>query len=318
MVKISDLFDVQRGTCGKLDGYASGTTLLVTATTYNHAAGGFVTPKEDDRTFEPMSVAVAIDGDGSVMFGSVQRTRFVASTHVEVLTPKTSPFWESAKLEKLIAIASMLRTQRWRFGFGRSAAGRLKSLELDELLLERIAGQVQTAKPAPVAFDPSGLNQVVAKLFKLYGEEPTIEEVFELKQNKPFGMEFVKEQGTIPVTSATEKEVNSVVGYVDAADELMPANTISVTKDGKPGVARVQPRPWVSASNSVCLNPNAAWSQNDLILLAAMIERQCWRFGYGRKASVDRLSELKLLDGLHFSGAPHEAALHPTIERCRA
>ena len=138
---------------------------------------------------------------------------------------------------------------------------------------------------------------MVAKLRKLYGDHPTVGDVFELKQNKPFGMELVLEAGAIPVTSATEKEVNSIVGYVnESADELMPANSISVTKDGKPGVARVQPSPWLSASNSVCLNPRVLWDTAELTVLAALIERQVWRFGYGRKASDGRLADLRLLD----------------------
>lgn len=85
MVKISDLFDVKRGTCGNLDAYPAGDTPLITATTYHNATGGFVTPDSGDRWFPIESIAVAIDGDGSVMFASIQKVQFVASTHVEVL-----------------------------------------------------------------------------------------------------------------------------------------------------------------------------------------------------------------------------------------
>ena len=36
------------------------------------------------------------------------------------------------------------------------------------------------------------------------------------------------------------------------------------------------------------------WSAQELCILAALIERQAWRFSYGRKASEGRLGELML------------------------
>ncbi len=73
---------------------------------------------------------------------------------------------------------------------------------------------------------------------------------------------------------------------------------MATTSVRAPGVARVQPSPWLSASNSVCLNPKVSWDTAELTVLAALIERQVWRFGYGRKASDGRLADLRLLDGL--------------------
>lgn len=298
MVKISDLFEVKRGSCGNLDGYVEGATPLITATTYNNATGGFVTAKLGDRFFQPNSIAVAIDGDGSVMFASIQQVLFVASTHVEVLTPKDSEFWMSQKRGKLVAIASMLRTQRWRFNFGRSAAGRLKDLELDENVIEGIAAQVKIAPQKLVALEPQVLRQVVAKLRELYGTAPTIGEVFELKQGTSTSVANLAEVGDIPVVSATEKEVNAVAGYLAKQEgTLMPAGSISVAKDGKPGVARVQPVAFRATEHALVLIPKNDWLPSEKLILAALIERQYWRFSFARAAAEGRLSIVNLLDG---------------------
>lgn len=292
MVKISDLFEVKRGSCTAIDAYESGVTPLVSASTYNQGVVGFVSAP-DEQVFPSGSISVAVIGDGSSCFACLQVRPFHASINTEVLIPK-----RPLEVVELVAIAAIIRASKWRFHYGRIVGGRLKSLELDEALIDRIACQVTGEAPKPMALEAGVLHRVVAHLRELCGDHPTVGDVFELKQNKPFGMVLVHETGAIPVTSATEKEVNSIVGYVnESSDELMPANSISVTKDGKPGVARVQPRAWLSASNSVCLNPRVRWDIAELTVLAALIERQVWRFGYGRKASDERLSDLRLLDG---------------------
>lgn len=298
MVKLEKLFELKKGSSHDSDDYEPGAMPFVTSTERNNGVMKFVTPLEDDVVF-PGGV-VAISGLGHA---TVQQQAFLPKSNggdaLTVLVPL-----EPKSTHWLIAFAAYFNhAHKWRFGFGRKAGSRIDDLLLDNGLIERIASQVKVEAPKPVALEASVLAQVVSKLRELYGDNPTIGDVFELKQNKPFGMELIQESGLIPVTSATEKEVNSIVGYVNESyEELMPSGAMSVTKDGKPGVARVQPLPWLSASNSVCLNPMHSWTTVELTCLAALIERQCWRFGYGRKASDGRLAALRLLDG--FPGIP--------------
>lgn len=296
MVKISDLFDVQRGNAGAPDSFEAGSFPLVSATTYNTGVTRLVTPTSSDVVFDEKglgSISVAIDGDGSVMFATPHRTPFIATVSVEVLEPR-----KPMEFSMLIAVAAILRASRWRFSYGRKPGGRLADLELDDELVVRIAQQVNVRVAKPVALDVSMLHQVVAKLRDLYGSTPTIGDVFELKQGTATTVANLAEVGDIPVVSATEKEVNAVAGYLQASNmELMPGGTISVAKNGKPGIARVQPYPWALTTDVACLKTFYPFSTQELLALAAMIERQCWRFGYGRKASESRLERVNLLDG---------------------
>lgn len=297
MVKIIDLFDVKRGNAGAPDSFEAGSVLLVSATTYNTGVTRLVSPTESDVVFGKNglgSISVAIDGDGSVMFAVPRRATFIATVSVEVLEPR-----EPMDFSRLIAVAAILRASRWRFSYGRKPGGRLEDLELDEALMESIASQVKVEAPKPVALEAGVLHQVVAKLRDLHGDNPTIGDVFELKQGKPTSVANLSESGAIPVVSATEKEINAVAGYLDSSDgDLMPAGCLSVAKNGKPGVSRLQLHPWALTTDVACLQAKVALSNHELLVLAALIERQCWRFGYGRKASEGRLTDLRLLDGL--------------------
>lgn len=84
----------------------------------------------------------------------------------------------------LIAVAAVIRSSKWRFRYGRIVCGRLKKLEIDEVLIERIAIQVTVEAPKPVALDPGILKQVVTKLKALHRENPTVGDVVELRQGR--------------------------------------------------------------------------------------------------------------------------------------
>lgn len=307
MVKISDLFDVKRGNAGAPDSFEAGSVLLVSATTYNAGVTRLVSPTESDVVFGKDglgSISVAIDGDGSVMFAVPRRATFIATVSVEVLEPR-----EPMDFSRLIAVAAILRASRWRFSYGRKPGGRLGDLELDEAIIERIASQVKVEAPKPVSLQPSVLHQVVAKLCDLYGDNPTIGDVFELKQGKATSVATLSESGAIPVVSATEKEVNAVAGYLDNSDgDLMPSGSISVAKDGKPGVARLQPAPFRATEHAIALVPRHEWTNSEKLILASLIERQCWRFSFARAAAESRLADIRLLDGFPVKPACPQAA----------
>lgn len=101
------------------------------------------------------------------------------------------------------------------------------------------------------------------------------------------------EQGPIAVISASEQD-NGVCGYT-AVGEGAPAPGLSVAKNGRPGVARVQTLPYAVTGDVAALAPrHPDWSVPELCVLAALIEAQSWRFSYGRKASERRLLALNL------------------------
>lgn len=292
MVKISELFEVKRGTCAAIDAYENGATPLVSASTYNQGVVGFVSAPEE-KLFPAGSISVAVIGDGSSCFACLQSREFHASINTEVLIPR-----RQLSTHQLIAVAAWIRSSKWRFHYGRIVGGRLKNLELDEAVIERIASQVTLASPKPVALEAGVLQQVVDKLRELYGDSPTLGDVFELKQGKATAVAYLAETGNIPVVSATEKEVNAVAGYLfTSEEELMPAGSISVAKDGKPGVARMQPVPYRATEHALALIPKESWLNGERLVLAALIERQCWRFSFARAAGESRLSALNLLDG---------------------
>lgn len=295
MVAVSELFDLKRGTCVSMADRTPGSTPLVSATTYQNGVCGFVSA-DASELFPGSSLVVAVIGEGSVMFASVQPVPFVATINVEVLVPKIGhEFFKVDREARLIAVAAQLRKARWRFHYGRVASGRVKSLTLDLVLAEATATklakrQVETNGPAKAS-----VAAVLSTLKTLYGNRPTVADAFDVRVGASTSVANLRETGELPVISATEKETNGVAGFIErSVAKLQPAMSISVAKDGKPGVARVQPAEYHATEHVSCLVPKHPWTLSELTVLAALIERQTWRFSFGRAASYARLVSLPL------------------------
>lgn len=299
MVKLGSHFRIERGSSHSEAEYSPGEIPFVSSTERLNGVASYVTPFDADKVFPGGVISISCFGHAFYQPGPFL-PKANGGSAVTVLTPSVAK-----NVPWLIAFCAVFnQTHKWRFGFGRMAAGqsRLDGLELDGDLIERIASQVKMASPKPVALEAGVLQQVVDKLRELYGDCPTIGEVFELKQGKATAVAYLAETGNIPVVSATEKEVNAVTGYLfTSEEELMPAGSISVAKDGKPGVARVQPVPYRATEHALALIPKDSWLNGEKLVLAALIERQCWRFSFARAAGESRLSALNLLDGFLFS-----------------
>lgn len=144
-VKLSDLFVMKTGTAGSFDDYTDITDPEVDSVSYISAAttrngiNGFVQPRERDVVYPANSITVAIQGQGSVSFATVQPHAFIASKLVLVMLVNKESFLENGltpSTETLAVIASLIRKQRWRFSFGRRADP--DRLAVMEISLEKI------------------------------------------------------------------------------------------------------------------------------------------------------------------------------------
>ena len=103
--------------------------------------------------------------EGSILFAAIQTSAFHATIHTEILIPKDEhAFWGHKKLEKLIAIATIIRKNRWRFSFGRSAGGRLADVEIEVQEAESLASMLTPSPTAPQQLAPEDVERVLKRI----------------------------------------------------------------------------------------------------------------------------------------------------------
>lgn len=160
MIKLSKLFEVKLGDAPSFDEYVDitdethPTVAYVSASTTRNGINGFVVPHRDNTVFSKNLVTVAVQGQGSVAFATLQPHEFVASKLVAVLTPKPKGFDTNGitlNNENLSIICSLIRKQRWRFSFGRTVStDRLKMLVIDVGKVKTIASILSLNNSAEV------------------------------------------------------------------------------------------------------------------------------------------------------------------------
>ena len=95
---------------------------------------------------------------------------------------------------------------------------------------------------------------------------------------------------------------NGINGLVmpDERATVHPAGILTVAGQGQGGVgfAALQPMSFVAAATVLVLIPKAGvnFSEEQLYVIAAVIRKNRWRFGFGRPISIARLNEIEIPD----------------------
>ncbi|WP_146200844.1 hypothetical protein [Stenotrophomonas maltophilia] len=290
-MKIEDIFSIRQGRLDKVVFDPSGAFEVVSATTQNNGVAGFTGPLSvapiNASPKDPV-IAVARNGDGALMFATVHFRPLYLTSEAFALVPNADKFWGADKTQKLFAISAFIRKQRWRFGYGRKANGRLGPMEVDLGAVQAVVGSIAGTTSQPKSISAKQLDNLLASL----PVGVTIGDLFDLISRRSLAAEDAKHMGAIPLVSTTENN-NGVCGFVDSVsvEFALPGHTLSVAKNGRPMVSRVQNETYAKTSDMAALGPKdgASYSPAELAILAALIEYQGWRYSYGRKANWDRM-----------------------------
>lgn len=284
-MKVGDFFDVKRGSIHGTPDMSSGAIPFVSTSTFNNGVVSHFAKLPGHKLFNSVP-CLTVSVNGAPMFATLRMGEFYANDDVHVLLPNQDPFWLTNKVARLTAVASYIRKQKWRFGYGRKAYSRMKDLDLDIPAILAVAGHITQSKPKIKTITSNDIAALLARLPK----GAAIQDLFDVVSRKSLAGEDVSASGSIPFISASETN-NAVAGFVStaAADYLVPRRTLSVAKDGKPMVARVQAHKWVKNPLAVPLKSKGRYTERDLAVLAALIETQAWRYSYGRKANWERM-----------------------------
>ena len=288
-MKVGELFDIFQGTIDNVDLLSKGPYEVVSATTRNNGVVGYVKKLNVAHvSASTKSPVLTIARNGAPCFATVHACDLYLTSEAFALVPNDHKFWGADKLAKLTAVGAYIRKQRWRFGFGRKANGRIACMYLDIVAVEAIAGSIVQAKPKLKSITSADVAALLSKL----PNGVAIRDLFEVVPRKSLSGDEAADSGDIPLVSTTENN-NGVHGFVptQGADFLVPGRGISVAKNGKPMVSRIQLHPYAKTSDMAPLTPKpgSSYTEKELAILAALIESQDWRYSYGRKANWGRM-----------------------------
>ena len=283
-MRIGQLFEVRSG-----DFHAThkelgpGAIPLVSCGDINHGFVGYFDIPEGQQYRE--AVTVAYNGQP-----------LAAKDDVGILAPRV-PMNERA----LVYVATMLNAKRWRYSYGRKCfKNKLESVEVEVPVCTAASGGWQLDLNhidrllEGVHFDarPSVKTPTSHSLPKVEWVERRLDQVFNLVRGDFHSIKNLAE-GHLATVSRTEAD-NGIVGYFEKPDgsTVYPPGTITVSTVN--GDAFVQVEPFIATDNVVMCIPKRPMKPTCSYFVAAMINEQKWRYGYGRQPYVRKLSSLTI------------------------
>ena len=228
------------------------------------------------------SVTVALGGQGGAGMAFLQPFPFYCGRDVMILTPKSA----MAETE-ILWWTTCISANRFRFGFGRQANKSLSELSLPSA--REIPGWVSTTDLELYAGARSPfVGSVVGAISTVGWSNFRYDDLFHVKKGKRLTKAALS-LGKCPFIGAIEGG-NGYRQFVSAKPNH-EGNTITVNYNGSVAEAFYQPQPYWASDDVNVLYPKFALNCYIAMFICTLIKKEKYRFSYGRKWHVERMTE---------------------------
>lgn len=283
-MKVSDLFDVKYGvnlelsSCEKMDWKDDRGINFVARTSINN---GVVAKVAKIDGIEPQAAGtLSCAAGGSVLSTFLQTRPYYSGRDLYVLTPKR----EMSLNEKLYWCMA-IRANAYRFNYGRQANKTLKNIILPDI----VPDWVKEVKIKPVSTTIIGSGML----------EPTDWRGYPMASLFRFvkGKRLIKADmipGDLNYLGAVS-ENNGVREKIEVNYSWKP-NCITINYNGSVGEAFYQSKPFWASDDVNVLYAKDFWKMNKYIamFLITVIKANRYRFGYGRKWTLEKMKETNI------------------------
>ena len=285
LVRMDELFDIEYGQreyhC-KRD-LPLGKTPLISSGSKNNGVYGFF--DTEPRYENVISVACT----GSVCCAFYHPYQCVINSNCLVLIPK-----QSIQSWQMRYYCQLIQAMKFKYSYGR-------------VVTPKRLGQTEVPAQAPewANVDPeparqAGLTKAQELLAKANIPVDTtnwqwfnLTDLFDAEEGKGPSLRDVQENpGNIPCLTATT--TNNGIACYTSLKAVYPANVLTLTKDGEPGVCFYQDKPFIVSSNVYVLHSKFNLNKGRALFLIPLIELNKGKYSYGRKLNLKRLSTDKV------------------------
>lgn len=278
-MKISDLFVLHQGNGFELYNMSLSDTSninFISRTAQNNGVVAKVCRDEAKEPFPAGYITVALGG--SVLSSFVQIRPFYTAYHIMVLEPKI----EMSFNEKLF-YCMCIQKNAYRYSYGRQANKTLK----DIMIPENVPQWVKESKIQPVSTKCNyKKNELNIQTWKSY----SLDYLFDFVKGKrltkadmlPGNVNFL---GAISENNGIREKI--------ATSQYCNSNCITVNYNGSVGEAFYQKDPFWASDDVNVLYAKDFWELNQYIamFIITVIKANKYRFGYGRKWTLEKMKD---------------------------
>jgi Type I restriction modification DNA specificity domain len=285
MKRLDEIFDVYYGNqfdLNKMTISESSDINFVSRSGNNLGVVSKVDRFNEVQPFQPGQITVALGG--SILSSFVQISQFYTGQNIKILKPKTHMSFET-----LVYYALCIEKNKFRY----SSHGREANVTLDSLLvpdmedlnnvstvnIEKIVNEVQKPK---IELNYELQNSKYRDFF--------ISEIFDVSGTKTTSIHKLKEygKGEYPYITTSSKACG-INGFFNFYTEESHVLTIESAVNG---VCYYQDKKFSASDHVEKLTPKFQVSKEFMIYISVLVNRQNFRFNYGRKANQERIKKI--------------------------
>ena len=310
--RISDIFKVHTGdyhATAELD--FGNVPLISCGDTNNGLVGFFSIPR--NKTYEN---TITVAYNGQPLTAKFHPYRFGAKDDVAVLLPRST-----LNATTLFYIATMFNRMKWRYSYGRKCfRNKLVNVHIPIPITRKKGIEVIDEGVIEKAFPydyrtllPEKQSIASIEIPRIRWKQCRITDVFNLERGH-FHSLAVLDAGSCMTVSRLSED-NGVVGHYEPPEgaEIYPRGFITVSTVG--GDAFVQLDNFIATDNVIVFKPIDHLRPTTLHFLAFILNRQKWRYSYGRQCYLTKLKQACLHIPLTREGNIAEDIIQQVVEQ---
>lgn len=278
-MKLKELFDIEICKNHISLSYAKdnpGEVPYVTTTANNNGVECYV---DYPAQYTGGKITVSKDGDSADAF--VQFVPFCGNEKVMVLSPK-----QQLTDKELLYYALLINSNKYKFGYGRKCSvARLKEIEIPDLC--DLPQWIHNIEIKPIS---TNIEERKCVLNKKKWKEYKMKDIFDFKKGRRLTKADMVPGQTNYIGAVSEN--NGVREKIDAEATWEP-NCITVNYNGSVGEAFYQSDSFWASDDVNVLYAKKEWKMNkyNALFLITIIKANKYRFGYGRKWTLEKMKD---------------------------
>lgn len=278
-MKICELFNMYQGNAFELCNMRvvkNGTVNFVSRTAQNN---GVVAQVEKEMAVAPFPAGfITVALGGSVLSSYVQTKPFYTAFHIMVLEPK-----KHMSLNEKLYYCMCISNNSYRYSYGRQANRTLGNIDIPDAVPDW--AKYMSIRPVTTGIKKSDKN-ISASDWKEY----KLSELFDVSVSVNPNLQS-SNAGTTPYVAASSDN-NGITAYVD----LFPSqkkNVLTIARNGSVGSTFYQPFDFCSSPDDIrILLPKFKMNVYIGLFIKTIIEKEKFRYAYGRKLGTKRIQNL--------------------------
>ncbi|MDP2337649.1 MAG: restriction endonuclease subunit S [Bacteroidota bacterium] len=294
MKKLNEIFDIWYGVNLELmrcEEQIEGIP-FVSRTSANNGIVGYV--KELDELEPNPAHTISVACSGSVLSTFYQPNEYYSGRDVYILKPKNN-----LSVVEMLYYCTAIEKNKYRYNYGRAANKTLKDIRvpsIDEIQTKIDSLDVDYYFPkTPLLEKEISLDTSKWGWFKM-------DDIFKIYTSNDKNIES-SDDGITPYISASQLN-NGISNYV-SNEASQKENTLTVARNGSIGATFYHPYNYcVSPDDVRIFEPKFSFNKYIAIFISVLIEKEKYRYAYGRKFGTKRMTQTKLKLPINTSGKP--------------